>query len=185
MAYRNATYFGFDGLGQSDPSRSDFRYYAIVQKWDTQRNIDFKFVNSHEKASSVRNTSKRSTLERSIRERMRASKNMVIILSDETRKQGSMLSYEIEKAVDSNGLPLIIAHTGFDVILRPEDLAFRWPNVLNHRIQNNTANAIHIPFKREAILDAISQFTVSSKNLFGGLNYYARQTQINWGYFGS
>lgn len=182
MVYRTATYFAFDGLGQRDPSRSDFRYYAIVQKWDTQRNIDFKFVNSHEKASAVRDTSTRETLKRSIRERMRASKNMVIILSDDTRKTGSMLSYEIEKAVDTYQLPLIVAHTGYESILAPAELAHRWPNALRSRINNGAARAIHIPFKREAILDAISQFTVNSNGLSNGLNHYTYDTYVRWGY---
>lgn len=182
MAYRTATYFAFDGLGTADPTRSDFRYYALVQKWDAQSNIEFKFANSHERASAVRDTSKRTTLERSIRERLRASKNMVVILSDDTRKRGSMLSYEIEKAVDAYSLPLIIAYTGYNCILRPEELSHRWPQALTDRIRTQTARAIHIPFKRAALLDAIGQFTVNTKPLSGSLDYYSRDTQMRWGY---
>lgn len=51
MANRTGTYFAFDGLGQTDPTKSDFKYYATVQGWDAARGIDFKFVNSHDKAS--------------------------------------------------------------------------------------------------------------------------------------
>ncbi|WP_412050265.1 TIR domain-containing protein [Hoeflea sp. Naph1] len=128
MANRTGTYFAFDGLGQANPTMSDFKYYATVQSWASGKHIEFKFVNSHEKAGAVRDTSLRSTLEASIRQRLAASKNMVVILSDDTRKSGSMLTYEIEKAVDTYNIPLIIAHTGYNWILDPAALHSRWPN---------------------------------------------------------
>ncbi|MEP0236208.1 TIR domain-containing protein [Roseibium sp.] len=182
MANRTGTYFGFDGLGQTDPTKSDFRYYATVQSWASGKGIDFKFVNSHEKASAVRDTSRRATLEASIRQRLAASKNMVVILSGDTRKTGSMLSYEIEKAVDTYDLPLIIAHTGYNSILDPSALSNRWPNTLTTSINNATAKAIHIPFKKDAILDAISQFSVNGARLGGPLVHYTREAHVGWGY---
>jgi hypothetical protein len=182
MVNRTGTYFGFDGLGEADPSKSDYKFYATVQGWAAGKHIDFKFVNSHEKASAVRDSSKRATLEASIMQRLRASKNMVVILSDDTRKSGSMFSFEIEKAVDTYDLPLIIAHTGYVSILDPGALSNRWPSTLQTRINNGNATAIHIPFKKEAILNAIGQFTVNSSNLTGGLNYYNRETYVGWGY---
>ena len=181
MVNRTGTYFGFDGLGQADPTKSDFKYYATVKSWAAGKNIDFKFVNSHEKASAVSDTSKRATLKASIMQRLRASKNMVVILSDNTRKSGSMLSFEIKKAVDTYGLPLIIAHTGYNSILTPAILSSRWPNVLQTRINNGTAKAIHIPFKREAILDAIGTYTVNNP-LKNPLTSYSREAQVLWGY---
>ena len=119
MANRTGTYIAFDGLGQTDPSKSDFKYYTSIQGWSAGKNIDFKFVNSHDKTAAVRNSSLRSTLEARIRERLSASKNVVVILSDKTRKSGSMLSFEIEKAVDTYRLPLICAYTGYNSITDP------------------------------------------------------------------
>lgn len=46
---RTGSYIAFDGLGESDPSKSDFRYYSTLQAWAANKNIDFNFVNSHEK----------------------------------------------------------------------------------------------------------------------------------------
>ena len=181
MVNRTGTYFGFDGLGQTNPTKSDFKYYAKVQSWAAGKNIDFQFVNSHEKASAVRDTSKRATLEASIKQRLQASKNMVVILSKDTRKSGSMLSFEIEKAVDTYSLPLIIAYTGCNSILEPKMLSNRWPNALQTRINNGKANAIHIPFKKEAILEAIGTYTVNNP-LDNPLTYYDRETQVRWGY---
>ena len=127
MANRTGTYFAFDGLGETNPSKSDFRYYATVQSWDATRSIDFKFVNSHEKASAVRDTSKLETLKSSIAQRLAASKNAVVIISSDTRKTGSMLSWEIERAVDYYELPLIITYAGFSSILDPAALSNLWP----------------------------------------------------------
>lgn len=76
---RTGTYVVFDGLGEIDPSKSDFRYYATLQAWAANKNIDFSFVNSHEKTYAVRDSSQRSTLYARIRQRLGASKNMVII----------------------------------------------------------------------------------------------------------
>lgn len=93
-----------------------------------------------------------------------------------------MLSFEIEKAVDVYKVPLILAYANYDWITDPGALSARWPTALQTRIDNHTATAIHVPFKKNAILDAIGQFTVNSGNLTGPLNYYAREAQRGWGY---
>ena len=59
---RTGSYIAFDGLGESDPSKSDFRYYSTLQAWAANKNIDFNFVNNHEKTYAVRDTSQRATL---------------------------------------------------------------------------------------------------------------------------
>ena len=172
MANRTGTYIAFDGLGQTDPSKSDFKYYASIKAWSAGKFIDFRYVDSHDKTYAVRDSSKRSTLEARIRERLAASKNVVVILSPETRNSGSMLSYEIEKAVDVYELPLICMYPGYDAVTNPRQLAGRWPDSLTRRIDNATANAIHIPFRKNPLLVALSQFTVHSGNLSGPLNHY-------------
>ncbi len=182
MVNRTATYFGFDGLGKSNPADSDFRYYSTVQAWAAGKNIDFTFVNSHEKAGSVRDTSKLATLKASIQQRLRASKNMVVILSSDTRKSGSLLSYEIEKAVDDYNLPLIVAHTGYKTVNNPYGFSARWPTTLKTRIDNETAKAIHIPFKKTAILESIRRFSVNGEKLNGTLMHFTKETYKKWGY---
>lgn len=182
MANRTGTYFAFDGLGETDPTKSDFRYYATVQGWNAANHIDFKCVNSHEKVSAVRDTSTLNTLQASIQQRLAGSKNMVVIISADTRKSGSLLSWEIEKAVDFYKLPLIVAYTGYTSILDPAALSDFWPTSLQVRISNRTAQAIHIPFKKDAMLDAIRQFTVNGQMIGSSLQFYTREAQINWGY---
>ncbi|MDO6758523.1 TIR domain-containing protein [Phaeobacter inhibens] len=182
MANRTGTYFAFDGLGQADPTKSDFRYYATVQSWTANKSMEFNFVNSHDKAAAVRDTSKLETLKTSIRVRLAASNRMVIILSPATRKTGSLLSYEIEKAVDRYDLPLIVAYTGRDYVLSPLSLSSRWPAVLTARINNETAKAIHIPFRQTAILKAIKSYSVNGQQPSGPQRIYTREVQEKWGY---
>ena len=181
MANRTGTYIAFDGLGQTDPSKSDFKYYTSIQGWCAGKHIDFKFVDSHDKTYAVRDTSKQATLEARIRERLAVSKNVVVILSDETRESGSALSYEIEKAVDTYDLPLICAYTGYNSIFQPRELSNRWPNALTQRINDNSVTAIHIPFKKNPLLDAIDQFSVNSCSISGPLNFYSRDAHIEFG----
>ena len=177
MANRTGTYIAFDGLGKTNPTESDFKYYATMQAWTAGKNIDFKFVNSHDKTAAVRDTSLRSTLESRIRERLAASKNCIVILSDDTRKTGSMLSYEIEKAVDFYKIPLICVYVGYDTIYAPKELSNRWPNSLTARINNGTANAIHVAFKKEILLTAINQFSVNGGSPGGSLVTYTKEAQ--------
>ena len=178
---RTGTYIAFDGLGQTDPTKSDFRYYATLQAWTKNKNIDFKFTDSHSKTYAVRDSSLKSTLYARIRERLSASKNMIVIISKDTRYTGSVLSYEIEQAIDVYKIPLIIAYTGYSSICDVNALSDLWPKALADRINNNGTEAIHIAFAKEPILDAINRFTVNNEHLSNGKNYYSKEAYIRWG----
>ena len=92
-----------------------------------------------------------------------------------------MLVYEIEKAIDTYNLPLICAYTGYDSIYKPRELASRWPTALVERINNTSAKAIHIPFNKNALLDAIGQFTVHTGKPKGSLEYYSQEAHAEFG----
>ena len=80
-----------------------------------------------------------------------------------TRFDTDWVPFEIEKAVDSYGIPIIVAYTVFDKAIRtPSALAKYWPPGLAARINSGTASAIHIPFKQAPIYEAIDQFSVQS-----------------------
>ncbi|MDA9009060.1 hypothetical protein N9K16_03765, partial [Alphaproteobacteria bacterium] len=113
MVNRTGTYIAFDGLGETNPTKSDFRYYSTIQAWNLNKRVAFRFRDSHSATYAIRDTSTVDTVKSRIRERLSGSKNCLIILSDKTRKTGSMLSYEIEKAVDYYNLPLIVAYPGY------------------------------------------------------------------------
>jgi MTH538 TIR-like domain (DUF1863) len=158
MAYRNGTYIAFHAGGTNDPTASDIKYYRILKAWHEHDNIDFKFINSHEKVASVRDSSTKETLRRSLKERLNNSRNMILIIGPTTRLDTDWVPFEIEYAVDVRGLPIIAAYTGYVKITAPAELSSLWPAAFAKRVANGTVRAIHIPFKQAAIDDAIGQF---------------------------
>ena len=179
MANRTGTYIAFDGLGNPNPKDSDFRYYSTIQMWAAGKGKDFKYTDSHEKTAAVRDSSLKETLKGRIRERLASSKQCLVIISSDTRKSGSMLSYEIEKAVDLYGLPLIIAYVGYEKVTSPYFHSFKWPSALENRIANQSAKAIHIPFKKKAINQALSQFQLNNLPKASDV-YYTSAVQNRW-----
>jgi hypothetical protein len=173
MAYRNGTYVAFHAAGTNQPGKSDLDYYNLMKAWTAKTDDDFTMINSHDKASAVRDTSLRATLRRSLLERLRNSKNMVLIIGETTYQDTDWVPYEIEQAIDTYMLPIIAAYTVYETAIRsPRALSMYWPNALNLRINNETANVIHIPFKKESLKDAISQFSHDNPPNGGGLGIY-------------
>lgn len=180
MAYRNGTYVAFHAQGTNLPGKSDMDYYNLMKAWSAKTDDDFTIINSHDKASSVRDASKRTTLMASLRERLRNSKNLVLIIGETTRFDTDWVPFEIRSAVDNYKIPLIAAYTEFDAITAPAELRGWWPKALADRIDNGQARAIHIPFKKEPLRAAIDQF--DHNNLpNSGLSYYRRDAYVRWG----
>lgn len=181
MGNRTGTYVAFDARGIEDPARSDMRYYDLMRAWDQHDGIEFSFVNSHDKTYAVRDSSSDDTLRTRIRERLSLSKNMVIIVSSATRDFGSFLSYEIEQAVDEFNLPLIVVYPGYRYIQNVAELCCLWPPALAQRIASGVAKAIHVPFNRMAIQDAIRQFSVNAKYPGSSMSYYSKEAYRTFG----
>jgi hypothetical protein len=172
MASGKGTYIAFDELCQMELSQSDFRFCATIRRWAAEHNsFGVSFVDRQNKLYAVRKSSLRAALTSKIREHLAASRNVLVILSEETRKSGSLLSFEIEEAVDTFNLPLILAYVDYKAVADPAALSGYWPNALRQRINSGAARAIHIPFNKHAILDAASQFTDTNRPLTG-LNHY-------------
>jgi hypothetical protein len=182
MAYRSGTYVAFHAGGTTDPTASDIKYYNTLKMWGANKNIEFRLINSHEKTSAVRDTSSKATLRRALVTRLNNSKNMLLILTKSTKKDVDWVPFEISHAIDSCDMPIIAAYPDFISILAPAELSNYWPTALSTRIANGTAKVIHIPFRKEPILDAIDQFGVNNKEYpTNGYGYYNRETQIAWG----
>ena len=180
MVYRNGTYVAFHANGTDVPTDSDIKYYNLMKAWTEKTDDDFTMINSHDKASSVRDSSKKTTLRQSLQERLRNSKNMVLIIGETTRFDTDWVPFEIEQAVDSYEIPIIAAYTGYESILAPNQLSILWPKALALRINNKSARVIHVPFKKEPLKTAIGQFNHS--NLPGGpLTHYVRDAYVKWG----
>lgn len=173
MAYRNGTYIAFHAGGTSDPTASDIKYFNLLKAWHANDGVEFRFIDSHDKVSAVRDTSKAETIKRSLRARLDNSKNMLLILSERTKLDTDFVPYEIRYAVDTCGIPIIAAYPDYNVIRDPAKLAHYWPTDLLIRINLETASVIHIPFNRKVIDDAIDQFSHNSPPNGGGLGIYS------------
>ncbi len=180
MAYRTGTYVAFHGAGTTDPTASDIKYYNLLKAWHVRDEKDFEFVNSHEKTSSVRDSSKRETLRKSLVTRLNRSKNMILILTQTTKEDTDWVPFEIRYAVDECEIPIIAAYPGYDYILAPAELRPLWPAALRTRIDNNTARVIHVPFKEKPLHAAVGQFTHTNPPE-GTLTYYTREAHKGWG----
>jgi MTH538 TIR-like domain (DUF1863) len=180
VAYRNGTYIAFHAGGTTDPTASDIKYYRMLKAWHEHDDVEFEFINSHDKVSGVRDSSKKTTLQRSLMERLNNSKNMVLIIGPTTRLDTDWVPFEIGYAVDHCKIPIIAAYTGYDRILAPIQLKLLWPPAFANRINNATLRAIHIPFKQKAIDDAIGRF--NHDNLPAtSLNYYTADAHRSFG----
>ncbi len=180
MAYRNGTYVAFHAEGTDVPVDSDMKYYNLLKAWTAKEDDDFSMVNSHEKTSAVRDSSKRETLKASLVTRLRNSKNLLLIIGTTTKLDTDWVPFEIEYAIDDCDLPVIAAYTDYGCIQNPDSHSHEWPEALKKRIENGTARVIHIPFKKEPISAAIDQFDVQTKPK-SSRSFYTRETYAKWG----
>jgi len=110
---------------------------------------------------------------------------MVLIIGETTQLDDDWVPFEIGKAVDEFKIPIIAAYTGIGLPVRtPSAFRSKWPASLAARIDNRTAHVIHIPFKKLALLDAITYFSHKSPPVGGGLGIYSDQAYVNFGITG-
>lgn len=182
MSYRNGTYVAFHAGGTNMPIDSDIKYYNLIKAWSAKKDIDFTLINSHEKTYALRTTSNKKTLQDRLAERLRNhSKNMVLIITKETKKDTDWVPFEIEYAIKTCKIPIIAAYPDFDNILNPSALADLWPKALKDAIENGTASCIHVPFKKEPITDAIDQFSFNKYPIGRGLGIYSKEAYAEFG----
>ena len=186
MAYRNGTYVAFHANGTNRPGgNSDIDYYNLLKAWSAKTDDDFTMCNSHEKTAAVRDTSSKERLRTVLNERLANSKNMVLIIGETTLLDDDWVPHEIRRAVDICKIPIIAVYTGIATpIRRPASLRASWPVSLAARIDNGTANVIHIPFKKPAILSAIGQFSHNSLPVGHGLGFYNDDAYREFGILG-
>lgn len=182
MAYRNGTYIAFHANGTSNPTQSDIKYYNVIKAWTAKTDDDFSFINSHEKTYAVRDGSLKVTLRNRLAERLRNSKNMLLLISDTTKLDTDWVPYEIDYAVDRCDIPIIAAYVNYEIpIYNPSALSNLWPYALKKRIENGTASCIHIPFKKNVVSCAINQFSINDKPLGAGLGWYSQEAYKSFG----
>lgn len=182
MAYRNGTYVAFHADGNNIPGKTDIDYYNMMRAWSAHPDDEFALMNSHDKSRAVRDSSLKATLRASLLERLRNSRNMVLIIGKTTSTDTDWVPFEIEQAVDKYKIPIIASYTMIDApILNPQIGQGYWPYALRSRINDGTANVIHIPFKKTPIMAAIAQFDHNTVPNGQGLGWYTSEAYRSWG----
>lgn len=182
MAYRNGTYIAFHANGTTDPTASDIKYYNLLKAWTQLDDDGFSFINSHEKTAAVRDSSLRETLRTRLVARLRNSKHLLLIVGETTREDTDWVPFEIRYAIDECSIPVIAAYTVYDnPIYNPSALSAYWPGALKSRIDNGSAGVIHVPFRKEPIRDAISQFSHTVFPKGGALGVYGKEAYRSFG----
>lgn len=165
MPYRNGTYIAFAADGETDPTKSDIKYYNIMKGWHSMEDKEFRFVNSHEKSSACRDTSSDETIKRSLRERLKNSKRVLLLVGKTTKLDDDFVPYEIEYAIGKCELPIIVCYVNESERICdniPQRLKNLWPAALKDRIDDETARTLHIPFKEKIIAEALDSFDHTS-----------------------
>lgn len=105
MSYRNKTYVAF--------ASEDIHLYRLMEAWRENAHIDFSFFDAHDLYIS-RDTSKRETIKKNLRERMKNAKQVVLIGSSDGKRKGgdgnSFLAHEIDVLMEFN-LPVVVANS--------------------------------------------------------------------------
>jgi hypothetical protein len=158
--YRNGTYVAFNGMGTTNPTESDMKYYGLLQHWNSSKKIDFTFSDSHDKTYSVQDSSQIATLKSRLLERLKNSKHLLLIATELASINRGLLNWEIEKAVEEYGIPIIVAYPGFDKITSITSLRNRLPSKLIEYIDNGKVKTIHVPFKQAILEKTIQDFSV-------------------------
>ena len=139
----------------------DFCYYNTLRMWKGKDN-SFPFVDSHGKTYSVRDESTWETLQARLRERLRASKNIILFLSNDTY-ESKALKEELEYGIHVLQLPVIVVYPNFsgkDEIANANGISQSvkslWDKLPTLKKYMNEVATIHVPMTQELIRDALS-----------------------------
>ncbi len=184
MANRTANYTAFyvkepfseNQLGAY--AAKDFCYYQMFKAWKAT-DTSFPFIDAHARTYSVRDSSDwESTLKPRLHQRLRASTNILLILSSNTANSRA-LREEIDYGINTLGLPVIVIypelknesdiHSGDDFTKEVKELWNRLPIFRNSK---SKVPVLHIPMSKDLIKDALldNDLRVSTKMSAG--DYY-------------
>jgi MTH538 TIR-like domain (DUF1863) len=156
MAYRNKVYVCFD-------ADEDMRYYNLLKAWKNNDKFELHFHNAHEINRIMPNSSE-DTIKRNLRERMKNTKLLIVLVGQHTRNLHKYVRWEMDLALQMD-IPIIAVNlNGKNGI----DLDF-CPAIIRDK------TVVHIPFKEKAVRHAMTNW----------LEYYPeakRKNEINLSY---
>lgn len=176
MTYRNGNYTAFyvaepfhtSSLGAN--ATKDFQYYNTLRMWKGG-DASFPFVDSHDKTYSVRDGSDwESTLKPRLRERLRNSKNIILILSSITISSRA-LREEIDYGINDQSLPVIVIYPEYttkeSLLLNgslKQAVKNLWDKVPVFKDSMGKVPTLHIPLDKQTIKTSLkdADFVVGS-----------------------
>lgn len=166
MANRTANYASFyvkEPFSESNLgafATPDFLYFSQLRQWKG-KDSSFPFVDAHVKTYSVRDDSQWDTLKSRLHERLSASKNIVLFLSNNT-KASRALTEEIDYGINVKGLPVIVVYPGFkdnsDVCCETgirTQVKRMWDKFPAFRDSMEKVATLHVPYSRSFITRAL------------------------------
>ena len=142
MAYRNKTYIAFD-------ADSDIHYYRLMHAWKQNDHTYFEFNNAHDH-NDIRPWSTEDSIKTALRERMKNSKVLIVLVGEKTKYQHTYVRWEIEQAIKM-GLPIIAVNLNGKRSMDEN----RCPLILRSTL------AIHVTFNSSIIQYALEHWPVS------------------------
>jgi hypothetical protein len=157
-----SVYVAFDG-------DNDKWAYAFMKGWKTNNRVDFDFEDAHELDTMTARAQGEAYVKSKLRERMKASDALVVIVGNKTKNLYKFVRWEIEFAQEL-GLPIIVSNLNNKNKMDP-DLC---PAILRDSC------AVHIPFKKDAIKHALDHWPAEFKGLnsadrAAGNRYYDKE----------
>ncbi len=147
MSYKNKTYVIFNG--------DDIHYYRLMQAWKENDNVDFDFNDAHD-IGGIRDDSEEATVKKHLKERFANSKQVIVLVGENTKYKYKYVRWEIEAAQDLE-LPIVVVNLNCKRKI-DNDLC---PTILKDCL------AVHISYNRDIIkyaLDYWPDFHASNKD---------------------
>ncbi|MER8371748.1 TIR domain-containing protein [Mesorhizobium sp. M1406] len=98
MGYRNKTYVIFDG-------DNDMWAYAYMKGWKQSEHIDFDFYDAHD-INGIRDGSSEDTVKRRLRERLKNTKQAIVLIGTSTKNLFRYVRWEIDTCLEM-GIPVL------------------------------------------------------------------------------
>ena len=132
MPYRNKVYVAFD-------ADRDIHYYRLMKAWKQNDYTDFNFYDAHDLKQS-RDSSMKSTIINSLRDRINISKMFVLLVGERTKYLRKFVSWEINQAINRE-IPIIVVNLNG---MRSID-SIRCPDQLIHSL------VLHVSFNTKIL----------------------------------
>lgn len=139
MSYRNKTYICFD-------ADTDIWYYNAMKGWKENKKIDFNFHNAHD-LNNLRDGSSEETIKRKLKERMKETKVLIVLIGENTKNLYRFVRWEQEIALEMD-LPIIAVNLNKKRDLDP----LLCPPIIRDKL------AIHIPYGIKIIKYALDNW---------------------------